>query len=71
MKLWCSMEPEVDATDAFDIHEEGVGALHQPLLLVSSHLLCKTGMHQIFGQLQRRTVIYVKSLHLLEGFQTK
>lgn len=35
------------ATNAFDIHEVGVGALHQPLLLVFPPLLCITGVHQI------------------------
>lgn len=39
-------------TYAFNIHEVGVGTLHQPLLLVSCPLLCKTGVHQILLQLR-------------------
>lgn len=42
-------------THAFNIHEVGVGTLHQPLLLVSYPLLCKTGVHQIPRQLQPRS----------------
>lgn len=38
------------AAHAFNIHEVGVGALHQPLLLVSSLLISKAGVHQVLSQ---------------------
>ena len=41
-------------TYAFHIHEVGAGTLHQPLLLVSSRLLCEDRVHQIRSQLQWR-----------------
>lgn len=36
-------------TNTLDIHEVGVGTLHQPLLLVPCPLLRKTRVHQILN----------------------
>lgn len=38
------------AAYTFNIHEVRVGTLHQPLLLVSCLLSCKTGVHQILSR---------------------